>query len=318
MERHDRIGRRLKLRDLHTLVAVARRGSMAKAAAELAVTQPAVSRTIADMEHMLGVPLLDRKPQGVEPTPFGRALLKWGNSIFEDLRHAVREIESLADPTTGEVWIGSTGPMLEGLLPAAIERLSRQHPRILFQVIVATNTAYQYDELRARKLDLIIGRIPQPLAQDDLNTEILFDEPLSVVAGARNAWTRRRKMDLADLINEPWVLPRPETAIGAFVQEVFRASGIEFPRHGALCGSLQFTYMLIATGRYLGMFPASLLHFSGNRFALKVLPIKLPIAPPPVGIVTLKNRTIHPAAKLFIDCVRTVAKPLASRARQRA
>jgi DNA-binding transcriptional LysR family regulator len=311
MEWHDRIGRRLRLRDLHTLITVARRGSMAKAATELAVTQPAVSRVIADMEHTLGVPLLDRKPQGVEPTPFGHTLIKWGEGVFEDLRHAVRDIQSLADPTSGEVCIGASGPMVEGLLPAVIDRLSRQYPNIYFQVTLATNTAYQYDELRARRLDLIIGRVPQPLAQEDLNADILFDERLYVVAGAKNRWTRRRRIELADLIDELWVLPRPDAPVGSFVREVFRASGMELPRHGVSCGSLQFTYMLMATGRYLGLFPTSLLHFSGNRFALKVLPVKLPVTPPPVGIVTLKNRTIHPAAKLFIECVRAVAKPLA-------
>jgi DNA-binding transcriptional LysR family regulator len=119
-------------------------------------------------------------------------------------------------------------------------------------------------------------------------------------------------------VDEPWVLPPGDSVIGSFVREIFRASGMEIPRRSVLCGSLQFTYILLATGRYLGLFPASLLHFSGNRIALKVLPIQLPVTPPPVGIVTLKNRTIPPAAKLFIDCVRSVAKPLAKPAKQRA
>lgn len=310
MERHDRIGRSLKLRDLHTLVTVVRRGSMAKAAAELAITQPAVTRIIADMEHTLGVRLLDRKPQGVEPTPFGRTLLKWGDGVFEDLRHAVREIQSLADPTAGEVWIGGTVVMVEGLLPIVVDRFSRQYPKVLFHVTLAPNTAHHFDELRARKLDFIIGRIPPALAQDDLSIEILFDEPQFVVAGVDNRWVGRRRIELADLIDEPWVLPRPEYVAGSFIAEAFRTSGLELPRYGAICSSLQFTYLLMATGRYLGLFPKSLLHFSSNRFALKVLPVKLPIRPPPVGIVTLKNRTIHPPAKLFIDCVRTLVKPL--------
>lgn len=312
MDWHDRIGRRLRLRDLHTLMTVARRGSMAKAAADLAVTQPAISRVIADMEHTLGVPLLDRKPQGVEPTPFGHTLITWGDGVFEDLRHAVRDIQSLADPTSGEVRIGATTPMLEGLLPAVIDRLSRQHPKIYFRVTIATSTAYQHDELRARRLDLILGRLPLPFAQEDLKAEILFDERLYVVACAGNRWIRRRKIELAELIDEPWVLPQPDSPVGSFVRDIFRVSGVELPRHGVTCGSLQFTYMLMATGRYLGLFPKSLLHFSGNRFAIKVLPVQLPATSPPVGIVTLKNRTIPPAAKLFIDCVRTVAKPLAS------
>jgi DNA-binding transcriptional LysR family regulator len=311
VERHDRIGRRLRLRDLHTLVAVARRGSMAKAAAELALTQPAVSKIIADMERALGVRLLDRKPQGVEPTPYGRALLRWGDGVFEDLRHAVREIDSLADPTGGEIRIGASGPMVEGLLPVVADRISRQHPRILFHVTQSANTAYLYEQLRARKFDFIIGRVPQRLDEPELHAEAVFEDPLHVVAGKRHRLARRRKLKLADLMDELWVLPAPESAIGAFAAEAFRASGLELPRRSAVCGSLQFTYAMMATGRYLGMFPASLLRFSGERFAIRVLSITLPVTPPPVAVVTLRNRTIHPAARLVIECIRAVVEPLA-------
>src|SRR6266850_1373572 len=261
MEWHDRIGRRLTLRNLHTLVTVARRGSMAKGAAELALTQPAVSKMVADMEHTFGVRLLDRKPQGVEPTLYGQALLKWGDAVFEDLRHAVREIQSLADPDAGEIRIGGNSPMLEGLLPAAIDRLSRQYPRIVFHLTQVIVAAQSFEDLRARKFDLIVGRIPQRFAQEDLSVEVLFEEPM--------------------------------------------------------CVTLQFTYAMVATGRFLGMFPRSLLHFGGKRFAIKVLPVKLPIKPPPVAIVTLKNRTVSPAVERFIECLRSVAKPLAGRSKRR-
>src|SRR5882762_7915145 len=157
MEWHDRIGRRLTLRSLHTLVTVARRRSMAKAAAELSVTQPAVSKMVADMEHTLGVRLLDRKPQGVEPTLYGEALLKWGDPVFDDLRHAVKEIEHLADPTSGELSIGATLAMIEGMLPVAVDRLSRRYPKIVFRIDQQPTTQERFEELRARKLDLVIG-----------------------------------------------------------------------------------------------------------------------------------------------------------------
>jgi DNA-binding transcriptional LysR family regulator len=100
--RDDRIMQRLRLRDLRVFSAVAACGSMGKAAAQLAVSQPGVSKAIAAMEHTLGVPLLDRTPQGVEPTIYGRALLKWSNAFLDDLRQGVREIEYLTDPTAGE------------------------------------------------------------------------------------------------------------------------------------------------------------------------------------------------------------------------
>src|SRR5262245_6654742 len=115
-----RIRRRLKLRDLDTLLAVARSGSMAKAARELSVSQPAVSKAIADIEHTLGIPLFDRTAQGVEPTLYGRTLLKWAVAVFDDVRQGVKELEFLADPTAGEISIGATEPMVAGVLPVII------------------------------------------------------------------------------------------------------------------------------------------------------------------------------------------------------
>jgi DNA-binding transcriptional LysR family regulator len=122
----ERVLRRLKLRDLRVLMAVAQSGSMGKTAAELAMSQPAVSKAIAEMEHALGVHVLNRTAQGVEPTLYGHTLLKWATVVFDDLRQAVKEIEHLSDPASGSIRIGSTDAMLAAFLPAVIERFSRQ------------------------------------------------------------------------------------------------------------------------------------------------------------------------------------------------
>src|SRR5215208_5850991 len=103
---------------------------MAKAAAELAISQPAVSRAIADIEHAVGLRLLDRSRNGIEPTPYGRVLVKRGVAIFDELKHGVEELEFLSDPTCGELRIGSTESIAAGLLPAIIERFSREYPLI--------------------------------------------------------------------------------------------------------------------------------------------------------------------------------------------
>src|SRR5499433_4579977 len=102
----NRIARRMKLQDLRILMAVAQAGSMNKAAVALNMSQPAVSRSIAELERAVGLGLFDRNARGVEPTAYGRALLDGGTAIFDDLRQAVKKIEFLADPTTGEVRIG--------------------------------------------------------------------------------------------------------------------------------------------------------------------------------------------------------------------
>jgi molybdate transport repressor ModE-like protein len=124
VERIQRISHRLKFQHLNLLLAVAQTGSMAKAAKHLSISQPVVSKSIAELEDMLGVRLFDRSPQGVELTRYGRVLRKHSLAIFDDLRTSVGELLFLADPTAGELRIGSTEPQA-GIVAAVVERLSR-------------------------------------------------------------------------------------------------------------------------------------------------------------------------------------------------
>src|ERR687894_2656275 len=109
MDWADRIGRRVKLRDLHVLLAVAECGGMAKAAESLAITHPVVSKTISDLEQALGVRLLDRGARGVEPTAYGQALLDCGAAVFDELRQGLRRIEHPADAGVGGLPVGCPG-----------------------------------------------------------------------------------------------------------------------------------------------------------------------------------------------------------------
>jgi DNA-binding transcriptional LysR family regulator len=308
----SRIGRRFKLRDLYILLTTVQWGSMAKAAAHLGISQPAVSEAIADLEHTFRVRLLDRSSRGVEPTVYGRALIKRGVAAFDELRQGVKEIEFLTDPTAGELRIGTTETMAAGLIPAVIEPLSQQYPAVVFHVTQAPGVAQQYRDLRERNVELILGRMVTPVAEEDLDAEILIDDPLCIVAGNQNHWVGRSGIQLADLVRERWILPHPDSVIGSIVAGAFRDSGLDVPRTAVVSNSLQLENGLLATGRYLGFFPASLIRFSRERLMIAELQVKLPVSPPPVGIVTLKNRTISPVARLFIDCARAVVKPLAS------
>src|SRR6185295_5221147 len=116
MDWTDRIGSRLKLRDLHILLAVVERRGMAKAARHLAISQPVVSRAIADLERGLGVRLLDRTPEGIEPTVYGRTLLIRSLAVFDELKGSVKDIRFLSDPMAGELRIGSNQAIAGGLL----------------------------------------------------------------------------------------------------------------------------------------------------------------------------------------------------------
>jgi DNA-binding transcriptional LysR family regulator len=310
MDWADRVGSRIKLRDLHILLAVVEWKSMAEAARHLAVSQPVVSRAIADLEHALGIRLLDRTPQGVEPTVYGRTLLIRGLAVFDELRGSVNDIKFLTDPTAGELRIGSTQGIAAGLLVVILDRLSTQR-RLSFQVRVSDVATLLHHDLRERNIDLFFGRMPD-VKDDDLNTEVLFEDPLFVVAGINSRWTRCRKLALNDLVDEAWAMPPPDLSGGALFRDAFRASGLAIPHVAVASYGTQLPSALVSTGRFRTMLPGSYLKFNAKRFGLKALPVKLPIPPVPAGVVTLKNRTLSPLAQLFIKCARDVAKPLAN------
>jgi DNA-binding transcriptional LysR family regulator len=312
MQLSDRIGSRMKLQDLHVLMTVVQAGSMGKAAQRLNTTQPNISRSIAELEHALGVRLLDRHRQGVEPTEYGRALLDCGVAVFDDLRQGVKNIESLADPTAGEVRVGSTAFLAASFVSALVDRLSRRYPRIIFHLVTGYMETLQR-ELSERNVDLLVLRSSGPIADERLDFEFLFDDSYVVAAGAQSSWVRRRRIELAELVNESWVLPPSGSVIGSIVSEAFRAGGLDYPRVTVVTDSPHTRISLLATGRFVTIFPASALRFPARRAELKVLPVELPMARRPNGIVTLKNRTLSPVAQLFIDCAREVAKPLAKR-----
>jgi DNA-binding transcriptional LysR family regulator len=313
----DRIGRRVKLRDLHIALAVADAGSMTRAAEELAVSYPVVSKTISELEHTLGVRLFDRSSSGVEPTHYGRALLKSGAAVFDEMRRGLQQIEFIKQPDAGDLRIGSSIVVDAGLLPAILEQFSRDFPKAVLHVMHEDIATQQYDNLRNRHVELVLGRLPVAMSEPDLVAETLLDEPNVVVAGSDSPWAKRRNLTLADLIGEPWVLAQPGSLARSLQDEVFRNSGLEPPSATVLTVSLHLYMRVIETGHWVGLVPASVMRFGGRHMQIKTLPVKIPSPPAPVGFVTVKDRTLTPLAERFIECTRKVANSNSGRASTR-
>jgi DNA-binding transcriptional LysR family regulator len=172
MESSGRIGRRLKLRDLHMLEVIAARGSMARAAGELALSQPAISKAIADLEHDLGVALFNRSSRGAELTPSGQVLLRRGRVMLDELKQGLQEIENLSDPTIGEVRIGAI-ESLSPFISTIVERTSRRYPKITYRVVFS-DVSTLITALRDRTLDFALSRAIVTEPETDLNAEIFF------------------------------------------------------------------------------------------------------------------------------------------------
>jgi DNA-binding transcriptional LysR family regulator len=237
-------------------------------------------------------------------------LVKRSLAAFDELKQGIRDIEFLADPTRGELKIGSTGTLTPTIVLPVVQRFGQQFPQVVLHVDDVMSLVQGLSGLRDRNYDLILARLVPPLQHDlmsdDLDAEVLFDDPLVVAAGMKTRWASRRKIDLAELINEPWTLPPPGSLNYTRIAEAFRTRGLGLPKIGMVTFSVHLRTQLVADGQFIAALPKSI----ADRYDLKVLPIDLAIRPWSVAMFTLKNRTLSPVVEPFIGHVREFTRPL--------
>jgi DNA-binding transcriptional LysR family regulator len=305
MDWDDRIGRRLTLRDLSILLAAVEAGSVSKAATRLRVSQPAISKTIAQLERAVGARLLIRSSRGIEPTEHGHAMIARIRAAIRELHAGVDSMNDVPEALSGELRIAANQVALSGILPTIIDRLCNRHEGIVYHVVPSPTFADQARVLEDGSADLAIGRINPPDVADRLRVVELFPEKFVVVAGPRNRWTRRKKIGLAELVKEPWAFPALDTMTGQYMVEIFRANGLEIPKPNVAAYSLQLHQWLVVESNFLALFPDSL---AKTAEGMRVLPVPLMQEPRSIGIMTLKYRTPGALAQLFIDEAQAAAR----------
>lgn len=196
-----------------------------------------------------------------------------------------------------------------------IQRLARRHPNIVVHASDANASDFEFYKLRERKLDLIIGRVERSRVDDDLDVEVLYEEPFHVVVGASSSLPGRRKVTLSGLMNERWMFSEPSNIVTSLASGAFRANGLELPRASVRTASMCVFLPLLASGNYVTVLPDLVPRYSADRWPLKILPIDLRIESP-VGIFTLKNRTLSPVVQLFVEEARSEAKLLTEAAKR--
>lgn len=309
----SRVGRRLRLRDLHILFAVVEYGSMSAAGAHLNMSQSAVSQAIAALEDALRVRLLDRTPRGIEPTIYAEAILRRGTIVFDELRSSIKDIEFLSDPAGGEVRIACSDILAGGILAPAIETFSKKYSQVTFEVLQSNAFGREFIELRARKADVAVTMLPRPLEEsvrEHLTVEHLFEEEICLAAGPGSRWARRRKLAFADLVDATWITPFAGSRAEKALVAEFRAHRLAPPRVAIRAVAGQLRNYLCLRGPYIALVPAAFLKINASMVGLKKLPLRLPMPTLPVVMITLRNRTLNRTVELFLDCVRDVAKTI--------
>ncbi|WP_298879813.1 LysR family transcriptional regulator [uncultured Bradyrhizobium sp.] len=309
MQWHESIGRRLRLKDLHTLQTVAEVGSMAKASRRLGLSQPAISKAITDMEHAVGAALLDRTSRGVELTECGRLLVDRTRVVFDEIKLGVAEVVQRSDPAQGFVAIGTTEPVT-AIVTEIIEHLVRRYPGIKYHITIGDRDALEH-ALRQRMLDLAITRWSPLPAADDLSAEVLFRSSLAVMAERKHPLLRsRKKLKLAELMQEQWTLSPPDTFLGRTGAELFRRHNLPLPPTTVTTISIYMRLNLLASSRFITLLPMQILRMRSSSAWLRALNVDLGDTSAPIASITLKGRRAGGAVKLFQEASRDVCKAL--------
>lgn len=308
MRSDDEILRRITLRELRVLAAAVRCGSVAQAARELALTQPAVSKAIAALESTVGAQLVERSAQGVQPTAAGRLLLARSANAFDELKEAGREMALLADPLGGELNVGASAALSAGLLPAVLIEMQKRRPAIRYFSVEAEQSVLCC-EIRAHRLDIALARAPERGQEPQIHFEKLFDERLLIVAPLTHPLAKRRAVKLNELVQARWVLPTAESYLGRMIAHAFEQRGLPLPLGPVTTMSVLARFELLSSGDFVTTMPESLLRFSRTHPPVAILPVD-PLLIAQVGVLRLKRRSVSSVARAFIDCAQEMSANL--------
>jgi DNA-binding transcriptional LysR family regulator len=293
----DLLNGRLKLRHLVLVVAIADQGSVLRAAEHLRLAQPAVTRSLREVEHLLGVELFTRGPRGVTPTLFGEAFVEHARAVLAELRRAGERISGLADGAVGTVTIGTLLAGSNVLLPRAIAALKRRRPGVTVIVQEATFDA-QVPRLLDGEIDLILGRLNPIDDQRGLRQITLYSEPVRLVARRDHPARARAELTLADLMDYPWVLPLEQTALRHELEQVFHAAGLTLPTNLVECTSILTVRTLVRDTDMIAALPQLV-----ARTDAEITPLPVPLEPVrrQVGLTLPARRSPTPSARLMLD-----------------
>ncbi len=304
----DRVLRsNIKLRHLQLVVALDEFRHLGRTAEFLSVSQPAVSKMLAEVESMLGLTLFDRSTRGTEPTSSGLAMVRFARSVLADYERTRDEIAAEASGAAGRTRVGSMVVALPVLLAGAVKLLKQKS--VLATVMVEEgDLTHLLPKLRLGELDLFVGRLEPGYSAPDLVTEALFNEPMVVVVKPGHALTAKKKPDWNDIANMPCVLPPPWASLRVKIEQTFYKFGLNPPVDIIETSSFLALNTFVQQRDAAGFLARSVgMHFQKEGL-LKVLPITVPIELPPIGMIVVRERRLTSSTEQLMGCLRETAE----------
>ena len=290
---------RLRLRQVALLLALRDLGTLRAAAAHLGMTQPAATNMLQELESALDVRLFDREGRGLRATAAGTALMAHFDGLNGSMAMLAREIDDLRVGGGGSLAVGSILAPSPTLLTRTVVRIKHEQPRLRISVLTETSDRL-LDMLEQGVLDLVIGRITEGHAHRDYLVRVLEGEPLSVVVGPQHPLARMRRLTLAALVEQPWVLQPRESPMREVLEHEFRHQGLDTPDNLVETASILTTIFLIGEAPMVAVVPASLAERYADKGLVKVLPVRLKNELDPYGSIVRRGRPLSAAANRFL------------------
>lgn len=296
---------RMKLTHLRYITTVAERGSLRAAARHLGITQPAITRSIREIEHELGVTLFERVPRGIVPTPMGRAFLRRAAAIQNELRLATDEIAQMRGSATGQVSITLSSAVQMALLPRVITPFRNAFPDVHLVIREGTFPTAEAALLEGAT-DLYIGPLSERPQSGELSIEKLFDNTRLVFG--RKGHPRAGARSLSDLADAKWIRTLVAVDKSAELANVFQHYGLEPPQAELTAGSTMAIILAAANSDLLAMLPVQWLEFVATRELLQPIPIVEALPAPPICMASRSRLPLTPAAEFLSDLFRRAAQ----------
>lgn len=302
----QRLPRHLKMSELRVFVSVLEHRSFRKAAMELHLTQPAVTKAIATLEATLGVKLFDRAAHGVVPTVQGMSFAPRARAVFDELRRAAQDLALISSGAKGSLRVGTVAMPAVPFLPVAVKRLTDAHPDVFVSVVEERETEL-LDRVRKRDIDLAILRLAVVEPGEDLQVAALFEEKLCVVAARDHPLAARTDLTWPELLQQRWVIPPADCYFYEHVFATLSKLGMRMPAHVVEAQSVQIQFGMVLHAGMLSFGLRSQVEFAPGKQFLVRLPFELATPARTVAAVSLRSHAPSPLALQFIGHIRAIA-----------
>ena len=297
----------LRPRYLQMLVSLDDFRNVGRVAASLNVTQPAVSKSLAELERGLAVKLFERTARGVHPTVYGESLIRHARRMLAEMTHARGELRGLISGATGSVRIGTLSTAALALMPQSIALIKKRSPNTT--VIVREGTIESLlPELWSSNIDLIVGRLPNDRSLHALGEKILSEEAVILVAGNHHPLNGRKRLSWADVKVFPWVIPPVGTLLREPLERAFEQHGVPMPADRVETLSVPIIHAYLQLSEAVAFLGGDVAKNFARLGSIALLPLVLPNVLRPVGMMWQKQRPQSPSLCLMMECIEAAAR----------